>query len=45
MQDPSQNTSANCTQQRAEFLLKRRHLLGSRLVVENLIKQANALGE
>jgi hypothetical protein len=45
IQDPGQNTSADLTQQRAELPLKRRHLLGSRLIVEKLIKQANALGE
>jgi hypothetical protein len=45
IQDPSHNTSANLTQQRAEFPLKRRHLQGHQLVVEKLIKQANALGE
>jgi hypothetical protein len=41
----SHNTSADLTPQRAEFPLKHRYLPGRQLVVEKLIKQANALGE
>src|SRR2546422_571408 len=41
IQDPSHNTSADLTQQRAELPLKRRHLLRCRLLVEALINQVH----
>src|SRR2546422_556117 len=45
IQDPGQNTSANLTQQRTEFPLKFCHLLGRRLVVEELIQQTHPMSE
>jgi hypothetical protein len=45
IQDPGQNASAHLPQQRAKFPLKFRHLLGRRLVVEELIQQTHPMGE
>src|SRR5215467_16000887 len=45
IQEPDQNASANLAQQRAEFPLKFRHLLGRRLVVEELLQQTHPMDE
>ena len=45
IQDPGQNASAHLPQQRAKFPRKVRHLLGRRLVVEELIQQTHPMGE